>query len=76
LNFADNDRRYVFEVASAQAVPASVNQERAARRALQWAPGFYGARDLDIVDIAFDWFWEAYWKGNGRDVARRFSENA
>ena len=53
FEFADNDRRYVFEVASAAPVPASVDQEQAAQRALQWAPGFYGARDLDLVDIAF-----------------------
>jgi hypothetical protein len=25
---------------------------------------------------ANDWFWEAYWTENGRDVSRRFSENA
>jgi|SRR6516165_4276149 len=24
---------------------------------------------------AYDWFWEAYWTENGRDVSRRFSEN-
>lgn len=23
-----------------------------------------------------NWFWEAYWIENGRDVSRRFSENA
>lgn len=23
-----------------------------------------------------DWFWEAYWTENGKDVSRRFSENA
>ena len=28
------------------------------------------------VGKRIDWFWEAYWKENGRDVARRFSENA
>jgi len=31
FEFADNDRRYVFEVASAAPVPTSVDQERAAR---------------------------------------------
>jgi hypothetical protein len=53
FEFAANDRRYVFEVASAEPVPASVDQEQAAKRALQWAPRFYGAQDLDLVDIAF-----------------------
>ncbi|MGA8659299.1 MAG: hypothetical protein WB586_24495 [Chthoniobacterales bacterium] len=28
------------------------------------------------VGKRIDWFWEAYWKENGRDVSRRFSENA
>jgi hypothetical protein len=27
------------------------------------------------VGKSIDWFWEAYWKENGRDVSRRFSEN-
>jgi hypothetical protein len=53
FEFAGKDRRYVFEIASAAPVPASVDQERAAQRALQWAPGFYGAQELDLVDIAF-----------------------
>jgi hypothetical protein len=53
FEFADKDRRYVFEVASAAPVPASVGQEQAARAALQWAPRFYGAQELDLVDIAF-----------------------
>jgi hypothetical protein len=53
FEFADKDRRYVFEVASAAPVPASVDQEQVARAALQWAPRFYGAQELDIVDIVF-----------------------
>ena len=28
------------------------------------------------VGKRIDWFWEAYWTENGRDVSRRFSENA
>ena len=28
------------------------------------------------VGKRIDWFWEAYWNENGRDVSRRFSENA
>ena len=28
------------------------------------------------VGKRIDWFWEAYWIEDGRDVARRFSENA
>ena len=28
------------------------------------------------VGTRIDWFWEAYWKEDGRDVSRRFSENA
>ena len=28
------------------------------------------------VGKRIDRFWEAYWKENGRDVSRRFSENA
>jgi hypothetical protein len=28
------------------------------------------------VGKRIDWFWEAYRKENGRDVSRRFSENA
>jgi hypothetical protein len=28
------------------------------------------------VGKRIDWFWDAYWKENGRDVSRRFSENA
>jgi hypothetical protein len=53
LNSPIKDRRYVFQFASAAPVPASVDQERAAQRALEWAPRFYGARELDLVDIAF-----------------------
>ena len=29
-----------------------------------------------IVYASSDWFWEAYWKEGGRNVSRRFSENA
>ena len=29
-----------------------------------------------VGDERIDWFWEAYWKENGRDVSRRFTENA
>jgi hypothetical protein len=53
FEFDDMDRRYVVAVASAEAVPASVDQEQVAQRALEWAGRFYGARDLDIVDVAF-----------------------
>ena len=53
FKFDDNDRHYVFAVASPAPVPASVDQEQAAQRALEWAPGFYGARELDLVEIAF-----------------------
>src|SRR5215469_17732501 len=28
------------------------------------------------VGKRIDWFWEAYWKENGRDVSRQSSENA
>src|SRR5215475_4915918 len=28
------------------------------------------------VGKRIDWFWEAYWTESGRDVSRRFSENA
>jgi hypothetical protein len=28
------------------------------------------------VGKRIDWFWETYWKENGRDVSRRFSENS
>jgi hypothetical protein len=28
------------------------------------------------VGKRIDWFWEAYWTENGRDVSRRLSENA
>jgi hypothetical protein len=28
------------------------------------------------VGKRIDWFWEAYWTEDGRDVSRRFSENA
>ena len=77
FEFADNDRRYVFEVASAAPVPASVDQEQAAQRALQWAPGFYGARDLDLVDIAFKIeparFWLVTFTGPAR--ALRYSRS-
>jgi hypothetical protein len=29
-----------------------------------------------MVGKRIDWFWEAYRNENGRDVSRRFSENA
>jgi hypothetical protein len=28
------------------------------------------------VGKRIDWFWKAYWKEGGRNVSRRFSENA
>jgi hypothetical protein len=28
------------------------------------------------VGKRIDWFWEAYWIEDGRDISRRFSENA
>jgi hypothetical protein len=37
----------------------------------------YGVRrGLRKVGKRIDWFWDAYWKENGRDVSRSFSENA
>ena len=33
-------------------------------------------RGFRKVGKRIDWFWEAYWEENGRDVSRRFSENA
>jgi hypothetical protein len=30
----------------------------------------------DVGKRRIDWFWDTYWKENGRDVSRRFSENA
>jgi hypothetical protein len=33
-------------------------------------------RDSRKVGKRIDWFWEAYWKEDGRDVSGRFSENA
>ena len=53
FEFDDNDRRYVFAVAAAEPVPAAIDQEQVTQRALDWAGRFYGARDLDIVDVAF-----------------------
>jgi hypothetical protein len=72
FEFADKDRRYVFEVASAAPVPASVDQEQVTRAALQWAPGFYAAQDLDIVEIAFKIrparFWLVTFRRPGTDA--------
>jgi hypothetical protein len=43
----------------------------------QKAKRTYGTRrGSRKVGKRIDWFWEAYWKENGRDVSRRFSENA
>ncbi|MGA8658050.1 MAG: hypothetical protein WB586_18050 [Chthoniobacterales bacterium] len=37
----------------------------------------YGiSRGSRKVGKRIDWFWEAYWKEGGRNVSRRFSENA
>jgi hypothetical protein len=72
FEFANNDGRYVFEVASAEPVPASIDKEQAAQRTLEWASRFYGARDLDIVDIAFKIkparFWLVTFRGPGADA--------
>jgi len=54
FEFDANNRRDVFAVAwPAPRFRLEVDQEQAARRALDWAHKFYGVRNLDLVEIPF-----------------------
>src|SRR6516225_4292972 len=50
-----------FVVADVSPVPATVDQERAAQIALEWAQWYYGTTNLDLLSIDFQTDPSRFW---------------